>query len=182
MHKATDPEPEAVEQVLGTGKHPLRIAEHPRAGSLPRLELVQEDFQQYYGKNFIQEENLTDPNAIYDVLNEVENYKLYYETEVEAFAKIFFTTKDDFERLQPILESVANRFADEFEEEVQVLFKSSANSFIRLYRFLSQILTFTDVELEKTYVFLNALLKNISDFKGEMEDHDDFALLTLFFN
>ena len=28
----------------------------------------------------------------------------------------------------------------------------------------------------------NALLKNISDFKGEMEDHDDFALLTLFFN
>ena len=131
-------------------------------------ELVQEDFQQYYGKNFIQEENLTDPNAIYDVLNEVENYKLYYETEVEAFAKIFFTTKDDFERLQPILESVANRFADEFEEEVQVLFKSSANSFIRLYRFLSQILTFTDVELEKTYVFLNALLKKLPYAKSNL--------------
>jgi type I restriction enzyme R subunit len=131
-------------------------------------ESVQEDFQQYYGKNFIQEENLTDPNAIYDVLNEVENYKLYYETEVEAFAKIFFTTKDDFEKLQPILEAVANRFTDEFEEEVQALFKSSANSFIRLYRFLSQILTFTDVELEKTYVFLNALLKKLPYAKSNL--------------
>lgn len=129
---------------------------------------IQEDFQQYYGKNFIQEDNLTDPNAIYDVLNEIENYKLYYETEVEAFANIFFTTKDNFEKLQPILETVANRFTDELEEETQSLFKSSANSFIRLYRFLSQILTFTDVELEKTYVFLNALLKKLPYAKSNL--------------
>lgn len=122
-------------------------------------ELIQEDFQAYYGKNFIQEENLTDPNAAYDSLNEVENYQVYHESEVEAFAKIFFSENEDFEKLQPILQGISARFVDDFEEEDQAAFKSAAQSFIKLYRFLSQIITFTDVDLEKTYVFLNALLK-----------------------
>ena len=122
-------------------------------------ELIQEDFQAYYGKNFIQEENLTDPNAAYDSLNEVENYQVYHESEVEAFAKIFFSENEDFEKLQPILQGISARFVDDFEEEEQAAFKSAAQSFIKLYRFLSQIITFTDVDLEKTYVFLNALLK-----------------------
>lgn len=122
-------------------------------------ELIQADFQDYYGKNFIQEENLTDANAVYDSLNEVENYKVYYEAEVEAFANIFFTEDNNFEKLQPILQVISARFVDEFEEEDQAAFKSAAQSFIKLYRFLSQIMSFTDVELEKTYVFLNALLK-----------------------
>ena len=122
-------------------------------------ELIQEDFQAYYGKNFIQEENLTDPNAVYDSLNEVENFQVYHETEVESFAKIFFSPNDDFEKLQPILQSISTRFVDDLEEAAQAAFKSAAQSFIKLYRFLSQIIRFTDVELEKTYVFLNALLK-----------------------
>jgi type I restriction enzyme R subunit len=122
-------------------------------------ELIQADFQDYYGKNFIQEENLTDPNAVYDSLNEVENFQAYYETEVEAFANIFFTEDNNFEKLQPILQGISARFVDQFEEEDQAAFKSAAQSFIKLYRFLSQIISFTDVELEKTYVFLNALLK-----------------------
>jgi len=122
-------------------------------------ELIQEDFQDHYGKNFIQEENLTDPNAAYDSLNEVENYQVYHESEVEAFSKIFFSENEDFEKLQPILQGISARFVDNFDEEDQAAFKSAAQSFIKLYRFLSQIITFTDVDLEKTYVFLNALLK-----------------------
>ncbi len=124
-------------------------------------EEVQADFQQYYGKNFIQEENLTDPNAIYDSLNQVESFEVYYPQEVEAFANIFFSPKDDFEKIQPILEEIAARFVDNLEEEDQAAFKSAASSFVKLYRFLSQIITFTDVELEKVYVFLTALIKKL---------------------
>ena len=122
-------------------------------------EEVQKDFQKYYGKNYIAEENLTDPNELYYKLNEVENFNLLYDEEVEAFAKIFFTTDNNFDKLQPILRTVSNRFEDEMEEEDKSEFKSVAQSFVRLYRFLSQIMTFTDVELEKKYVFLTALLK-----------------------
>jgi type I restriction enzyme R subunit len=124
-------------------------------------ELVQKDFQHFYGKNYMEEENETDPNSLYDVLNEVEEYKVFYETEVNSFAEIFFKKGDNFELLQPILNSISTRFADELEEEDQLGFKAASKSFIKIYRFLSQIITFTDVELEKKYVFLTALLKKL---------------------
>ncbi|MFT5214509.1 MAG: type I restriction enzyme R subunit, partial [Patiriisocius sp.] len=124
-------------------------------------ELVQADFQHFYGKNYMEEENETDPNSLYDVLNEVEEYKIFYETEVNSFAEIFFRKGDDFELLQPILNSISTRFVDELEEEDQLGFKAASKSFIKIYRFLSQIITFTDVELEKKYVFLTALLKKL---------------------
>lgn len=122
---------------------------------------IQADFQKYYGKNFILEENLTDPNAIYGGLNEVESFNIYYPQEVEAFAEIFFESDDDFQKLQPILNEITDRFVSSLDEEQQANFKSSAKSFIKLYRFLSQIITFTDVELEKVYVFLTALVKKL---------------------
>lgn len=131
-------------------------------------EEVQKDFQKYYGKNYITEENLTDPNELYYKLNEVENFNLIYDEEVEALAKIFFTTDDNFDKLQPILRTVSNRFEDEMEEEDKSEFKSVAQSFVRLYRFLSQIMTFTDVELEKKYVFLTALLKVLPYVKRDL--------------
>jgi type I restriction enzyme R subunit len=126
------------------------------------------DFQQFYGKNYIQEENLTDQNAIYDSLNLVEDFNVYYPQEVETFAQIFFSKKNDFEKLQPILEKIANRFEDELDEEQQTSFKSAAKSYVKLYRFLSQIITFTDVDLEKTYVFINALLKKLPYAKSSL--------------
>lgn len=122
-------------------------------------EEVQKDFQEYYGRNFISEENLTDSNELYYKLNEVENFNLIYDQEVESFARIFFTSENDFEKLQPILGVVSKRFEEQFEDEDKNNFKSAAQSFVRLYRFLSQIMTFSDVELEKKYVFITALLK-----------------------
>ena len=45
------------------------------------------------------------------VLNQVEHFKCIIETEVEAFAKIFFKPEDEnFEKLQPILEEIAATF------------------------------------------------------------------------
>jgi len=129
---------------------------------------IQADFQEYYGKNYILEENLTDPNAVYDSLNEVEKFNLYYENEVETFAQIFFSPKDDFEKLQPILKTIANRFEDDLNEEDQHNFKSAAKSYVKLYRFLSQIISFTDVELEKKYVFITALLKKLPYAKSTL--------------
>lgn len=129
---------------------------------------IQADFQEYYGKNYILEENLTDPNAVYDSLNEVEKFNLFYENEVETFAQIFFSPKDDFEKLQPILKTIANRFEDDLNEEEQHNFKSASKSYVKLYRFLSQIISFTDVELEKKYVFITALLKKLPYAKSTL--------------
>lgn len=142
-------------------------------------EMVQEDFQKFYGKNYMEEEHQTDPNALYDVQNKIDAYNLLYENEINAFANIFFRKGDNYEKLQPILNEVCRRYLDELDEDQQTAFKGDAKSFVKLYRFLRGIITFTDVELEKYYVFLTALIKKLPyvksgmplDVLGEIELH-----------
>ena len=123
-------------------------------------EKVQKDFQAYYGSNRMELEDQTDQNSLYDVLNKIESTNLIYQNELQAFAEIFFRNDDNKEQLQPILNGIVNRYK-ELPEEEQEDFKASANDFVRLYRFLSQIISFTDVELEKYYVLLAALYKKL---------------------
>ena len=123
-------------------------------------EKLLKDFQAYSGSNFMELEDQTDQNSLYDVLNKIEATNLIYKNDLESFAEIFFRKGDHKEKLQPILNAIVEKYKALPEEE-QETFKSDANDFIRLYRFLSQIISFTDVELEKYYVLLTALYKKL---------------------
>lgn len=131
-------------------------------------EQVQADFQYYYGENFMEEDNQTDPNSLYTVQSKIDSLNVFYQNEVEAFADIFFRKGNNYEKLNPILKTVSKRFQEILEEEEQISFKSEVQTFLKLYRFLSQIITFTDVELEKYYVFLTALLKMLPYVKANL--------------
>lgn len=131
-------------------------------------EQVQADFQHYYGENFMKEDNQTDPNSLYTVQSKIDSFNVFYQNEIEAFADIFFRKGNNYEKLNPILKTVSKRFVDTLEEEDQMNFKSEAQTFLKLYRFLSQIITFTDVELEKYYVFLTALVKMLPYIKANL--------------
>jgi type I restriction enzyme, R subunit len=124
-------------------------------------EKVQADFQEYYGSNYMELEDQTDPNSLYDVLQKIEFHNIIYKNDLEAYAKLFFTKGDHKEKLQPILNEVVNRFESELNSDAKVSLKASIKSYVRLYRFLSQIITFTDVQLEKYYVFLSDLFKKL---------------------
>lgn len=131
-------------------------------------EQVQANFQYYYGENFMEEDNQTDPNSLYTLQSKIDSFNVFYQNEVEAFAEIFFRKGNNYEKLNPILKTVSKRFEEILEEEEQINFKSEVQTFLKLYRFLSQIITFTDVELEKYYVFLTALLKMLPYIKANL--------------
>jgi type I restriction enzyme R subunit len=124
-------------------------------------EKVQEDFQMYYGSNYMELDDQTDPNSLYDVQQKIEAFNVIYQNDIEAYAKLFFTKGDHKEKLQPILNEVVKRYNSELAEDQKVSFKANIKNFVRLYRFLSQIITFTDVQLEKYYVFLSDLFKKL---------------------
>lgn len=124
-------------------------------------EKIQEDFQMYYGSNYMELDDQTDPNSLYDVQHKIEAFNIVYQNDIEAYAKIFFIDGDHKEKLQPILNEVVNRYIRELNEDQKVVFKANIKNFVRLYRFLSQIITFTDVQLEKYYVFLSDLFKKL---------------------
>lgn len=124
-------------------------------------EKVQEEFQEYYGGTYMEVVDQTDPNSLYDIQHKINAFHIIYRNDLEAYARLFFTKGDNKEQLQPILNEVVNRYLSELNEDQKITFKSSIKDYIRLYRFLSQVITFVDIELEKYYVFLSDLAKKL---------------------
>jgi type I restriction enzyme R subunit len=127
---------------------------------------IQTAFQDYYQTIFLEEE--TDPDKLHDLQTELGGYGLYTDPEVDAFAEIFFHPTEPMEKLQPILDAVVQRWRALPDHNDQEDFRSTLQSFIRLYGYISQIITFKDVELEKLYVFARNLNRKLPKKKDPL--------------
>ena len=131
-------------------------------------EQIQEAFQQYYQTTTLPEE--TDPNQLYDLQHKLEGFDRYDEETIEEFCNIFYDTNKPDELLQGILDGVVERWR-ELETEDREAFRSTLQSYIRLYGYISQLITFTDVALEKLYILGRSLNKKLP--KREHPDLQD---------
>ena len=122
-------------------------------------EEVYESYQPYYETTILEGE--TDPNRLYTLEGEIQNLNLYNPDELEDFCKIFFDPNEPDERLQPILNTVVGRWSQIEERDEREQFRHLIQSFIRLYGYISQIITFEDLGLEKLFVFLRYLNKKL---------------------
>ena len=120
---------------------------------------IQESFQRFYQSTILEGE--TDPNRLYDLTREIYDFHLYTNEDVNRFCEIFFNPDRDEGSLHPILDNVVDKFKTIEDEEIREDFRSKIQSYIRMYGYLSQIITFTDVELEKSFVFLKFLNKKL---------------------
>ena len=119
---------------------------------------IQAAFQPYYQTTLLEEE--TDPNKLYDHQTELKGYEVFTDADVNEFAEVFFTPDVPLEKLQPVLDRVVIVWNYKPEQERED-FRSTLQKFIRLYGFISQIITFEDVDLEKLYVFAKALNRKL---------------------
>ncbi|MBF0537204.1 MAG: type I restriction endonuclease subunit R [Nitrospirae bacterium] len=115
-------------------------------------------FQPYYQTTLLEGE--TDPNKLYDIKTELEQFDLYTKADVDEFAAIFFNEKVPRELLQPTLDKIIESWRHR-QENVREDFRGRLKSYFRLYGFLSQLITFTDVDLEKLYVFTRSLSRKL---------------------
>ena len=128
-------------------------------------EQVQEAFQQYYQTTTLAQE--TDPNRLHDLQSQLDGFDLYDEETIEEFCSIFYESSQPDELLQGILDGVVERWSA-LETDDKEEFRSTLQSYIRLYGYISQLITFTDVALEKLYVFGRSLNKKLPK-----RDHPD---------
>jgi len=119
---------------------------------------IHKSFQPYYEKTFLREG--TDPHLLYDLQNRIESFHFYTSSEFGAFARVYFDEKATQERLHGLLTPAIDRYYEASKDE-QADFRSALTDFTRLYAFLSQIITFTDAELEKLYAFTRLLLRKL---------------------
>ena len=112
---------------------------------------IQEAFQQYYGAAKLEEE--TDPNRLYDLQDRLADFDLYDEDTIDQFCLIFYDPEQPAELLQGVLDTVVEKWSDLETNDEKEEFRSALQSYIRLYGYISQLITFTDPALEKLYVF-----------------------------
>ena len=138
-------------------------------------EQVQEAFQGYYQTTTLAEE--TDPNRLYDLQSQLDGFDLYDADAIDQFCRIFYGSNEPDEFLQGILDSVVEKWS-ELEMNEREEFRSTLQSYIRLYGYISQLITFTDVALEKLYIFGRSLNKKLPK-RDHPDLHDVLASVDL---
>ena len=143
-------------------------------------ETIIESFQPYYVLTTMNE--TTDPNHLYDLKGKTDTANVYFQSEVDGFARIFYKPGNivlkDQGKLYACIDPAVDRFKAIDKEETQDEFKKSLTSFVRLYSFLSQIMPFQDVELEKLYSYGRFLLSKLPkmDYTERLKLDNEVAL------
>jgi type I restriction enzyme R subunit len=132
---------------------------------------IRESFQRFYQSTILEGE--TDPNRLYDIQREIYNFHLYTNEDVNRFCEVFYDPRRDEGNLHPILDRVVDNFKRIEDEEIREDFRSKIQSYIRIYGYLSQIINFTDIELEKSFVFLKYLNKKLPKRQVDRFDISD---------
>ena len=97
----------------------------------------------------------------------MDGFELYDEDNIDRFCRIFYGSNEPEEFLQTILDSVVEKWWG-LEMNEREEFRSILQRYIRLYGYISQLITFTDVALEKLYIFGHSLNKKLPK-----RDHPD---------
>ena len=132
---------------------------------------IHQAFQRFYQSTLLEGE--TDPNCLYDLQREIENFDLYSNQDINHFCEVFYNPKYDESHLHPILDRAVDKFNSIDNEQSKDDFRSKIQSYIRMYGYLSQIINFIDIELEKTFVFLKYLNKKLPKRQSDLFDISD---------
>lgn len=122
---------------------------------------ILESFQPYYEITSVTEE--TNINHLYDLKARLDQFQVYWQQEIEAFANVYFDPKTKLnnpkqqKHLYAYTDPAVDRYRAITEEEKQDEFKKALRSWTNLYAFLSQIMPFIDAEFEKFYAYAKLL-------------------------
>jgi type I restriction enzyme, R subunit len=121
-------------------------------------------FKPYYDATSLQER--ADPQQLETLKHELDAAQVYYWSDVEAFAHIFYRlpekqTAADHAHMQRHLQPAVDRFKTMTDEVKRSEFRQRLSSYVGLYSFLSQVIPYGDPALEMLYSFGRFLLPHL---------------------
>ncbi|MDD5458113.1 MAG: type I restriction endonuclease [Phycisphaerae bacterium] len=124
-------------------------------------------FKPYYDVTTLQEPS--DPNHLEVLKHELNAMQVYHWSEVEAFAHIFYLPQhkqnpSDHARMEKHIQPAADRFKKLKEEEKETFYEK-ITAYVSFYSFISQIIPYSDAELEILYSFGRYLVSHL-DLNG----------------
>ena len=121
-------------------------------------------FKPYFDKTELAE--VSDPSKLESLKHELDQAQVYYWSEVEAFAQIFYKPIErqgaaDHAQMQRHLQPAVDRFKAIRDEQTREAFRQKLAGYVRLYAFLSQIIPYADSDTEMLYSFGRFLLPHL---------------------
>jgi type I restriction enzyme R subunit len=133
-------------------------------------EEIVEAFQPYYEATTLAD--VTDPNIVHETMNKLDVAGIYQESEIDGLVADYLAHKGH-EALIKWVTPARDRFRDRERQALDhddklaldelEIFRKDVGTFIRQYDFLSQIVNYEDVSLEKLSIYLRHLAPVISD-------------------
>ena len=118
------------------------------------VEEIENAFKPYFESTILGE--ATDPNKLFDLQDALDNFQVYTKEQVVAFSDMILSSVP-VDQLHAMLDHSSDTFRNDLVEEQQVDFRAKVKTYVRLYIFLSQIVSFENAYLERLYIFLNHL-------------------------
>ena len=126
---------------------------------------IHDSFQRFYKSIVLEGE--TDPNILYDYLREINDFSLFEGQDVDDFCRLFMDPLREDSDLNTITDPIREKYIHMENDEEKSTFKSKIQSYLHVYGYLSQIITFEDIDLEKNFIFLKFLNANLPKDRGE---------------
>lgn len=132
---------------------------------------IKKAFKPYYEVTKLGE--IPDEDKLEELSAQLDRWNIYFDKDLQDFAEIWFKnrlkpTGKEHKLLNSLLDKAKEKYnnlgPDDLihKEEQQRLFKSQLRSYLNLYLFVSQIMTYADSKHEKRYVYLKALLTKLA--------------------
>lgn len=126
-------------------------------------------FKPYYDQTGLRE--ASDPSKLETLKHELDRTQVYYQSELEAFARVFYKPLEkqspaDHAQMQVFLQPAVDRFNAIGDEDKRIEFREKLSGYVKLYAFLSQIIPYADPELEMLYSFGRFLLPHLPLDRG----------------
>lgn len=121
-------------------------------------EVIEREFQHYYEATTTIP---TDANVLSDAYDRVLDFGVMTEDEITTIVDTYFVTTTSGQSLGKIYAAfnpALERFS-QLDEDAQEQFRSALGSFVSLYAFLSQVLTWTDPGSERLFIYGKGLYK-----------------------
>ena len=145
---------------------------------------IQEAFKPYYEQTFSGDK--CDPAQLYELQGKLDAAQVYHRQEVEDFCQVFFRsrakqTPADHAAMNALLDPAVGRFNTLSDDEEREAFRGLLTAFRNLYSFLSQVIPFSDSDLEKLFTFVRFLAAKLpARSTGPQYEFDDDVTLKFY--
>lgn len=135
---------------------------------------IKKSFQPYYEETILDSE--TNPNALYDIKNQLDNLQVYRTEEIDGLIKVYTDLKElDASKFSNYLRPALDRFSA-LSEIHQSEFKTGVSAFLRLYNFITSVERLFDTKLHKFFTYIKFLRMVLPKERGSVYIDDKIEL------